>query len=162
MRAYACAICLAVLSAPAAAQEVASFEVTQAGIYAPYVVRSKRDASGVIQNMVLEPKLAKATTIIPARIGISFGFRYRVSGKPPGKTIVVRKETHYPAPGAKPPGSKAVLTVNSTQTNVRLNNVLFSGYTLAEPWELIPGKWVFSFWLGDRKLGEQEFTIVAQ
>src|SRR4051794_27017380 len=114
MRSFACAICLAVLSAPAAAQDPAgvSFEVVQAGIYTPYVVRSKRDSSGVIQNVILPPKLALATTTIPARLGVSFGFRFKIRSKANG-TINVRKETLYPAPGARSPGSKSPLTVNS-------------------------------------------------
>lgn len=163
MLSYACAMCLAVLGAPAAAQEakVGSLEVIEAGTYTRRVVSTKRDASGVVQNLVSNPGLILATTRIPARIGVSFGFRYKVTGTPAGKTITVRKETHYPAPGALLPGAKSRLMVNSHQSTVRLDTIQFSGYMIAEPWERIPGKWVFSFWLGDRKLGEQEFTLVA-
>ena len=163
MLSYACTACLAVFSAPAAVQEakVGSLEIIEAGIYNRRVVSTKRDASGVVQNLVSNPGLLQATTRVPARIGVSFGFRYKVTGTPPGKTITVRKETHYPAPGALLPGAKSRLTVNSHQSTVRLDTVQFSGYMIAEPWERMPGKWVFSFWLGDRKLGEQEFTLVA-
>jgi hypothetical protein len=43
-----------------------------------------------------------------------------------------------------------------------MNRVRFTGYTLAEPWELMPGKWVISIWQGNRKLGEQQFTVVKE
>jgi hypothetical protein len=28
-------------------------------------------------------------------------------------------------------------------------------------YELLPGRWTFEIWYGDRKLGEQSFTVVA-
>jgi hypothetical protein len=164
MRYVGFAICLAAVSTPAAAQEatVGTFQVVEAGIYTRDIISSSVDAQGVRQNVISNPKLALSTTRIPLKLGVSFGFMFKVSGTPDGAVITVRKETHYPAPGARPPGSSAPLLVNTGATRVALNTVRYSGYTLAEPWELIPGKWIFSFWLGDRKLGEQEFTLVAE
>ena len=35
-----------------------------------------------------------------------------------------------------------------------------TGYGLDQPWEMIPGKWRFEIWSGDRLLAEQSFTVV--
>jgi hypothetical protein len=150
-------------ASPAVAQEPAArgFGVVEAGMYTRKVVSSQRDSNGVVQNVISDPQLVSGTTRIPARIGVSFGFRFIVSG-PPGSKVTLRKETLYPAPGARPPGSASPLARSSASLDLTMNRVRFTGYTLAEPWELMPGKWVISIWQGNRKLGEQQFTVVKE
>jgi hypothetical protein len=154
---------LLALGSPALAQQPAArgFGIVEAGMYTRQVVSSQRDSNGVVQNVISDPQLIGGNTRIPARLGVSFGFRFIVSG-PPGTKATVRKETKYPAPGARPPGSASPLAHSSVSLEVPMNRVRFTGYTLAEPWELIPGKWVISIWQGDRKLGEQQFTVVKE
>jgi hypothetical protein len=161
-------MCLAVLGAPAAARPAAQeptvrgFVVVEKGMYTRQVVSSERDSSGVVQNVVSDPQLVRGTKQIPAKLGVSFGFRFFLTGTPAGAKVTMRKEIRYPAPGARPPGSASPLALSSVSTDVPLNRTRFTGYTLAEPWELIPGRWVISLWVGNRKLGEQEFMVVKE
>ena len=150
------------VSASAEAPQVEGFEVVRVGIYTSDVTSTERDANGVLQNVIANSRLALNTTTIPAKLGVSFGFEFKITGQPDGAVVTIRKETHYPEPGAMPPGATKPLLVNSKMTNRALNEVSFSSYRLEESWELMPGKWAFEFWLGDRKLGEQEFTLVTQ
>ena len=164
MKHWPVAISLLAAGTPAAAQQpaVRGFVVVEKGMYTRAVVSSQRDSNGVVQNVVSDPQLVLGTKQIPAKLGVSFGFRFFLTGTPPGAKVTMRKEVRYPAPGARPPGSASPLVLSSVSTDVPLNRVRFTGYTLAEPWELIPGRWVISLWAGDRKLGEQEFTVVKE
>jgi hypothetical protein len=164
MRRWPVAIPLLVIGSAAAAQQgqIHSFTIVEAGIYTPDITSSKRDPNGVVQNMVSHPQLTEGTKLIPAKIGVSFGFRYRITGLPEHSKVPLRVETRYPPPGARPPGSVTPLLFNLLSSDVSLNTIHFSGYTLAEPWELIPGTWTISVWLGERKLGEQQFTVVRK
>ena len=81
-------------------------------------------------------------------------------GTPDGAEVGLRKVTRYPTPGAMPPGAAKPLTSNAWLVTPVLNQTRFSGYTLEEPWELLPGTWVIDLWYEDRKLGEQEFSVV--
>ena len=164
MKHWPVAFGLLAASAPAVAQpaDVRGFAIVEAGIYTRHVVSSERDSNGVARSVVSSPQLVAGTTRIPAKLGASFGFRFMVTGAPTDAKVTVREEIRFPAPGARPPGSASPLALTSVSTEVPLNRVRFTGYTLAEPWELIPGKWVISVWFGDRKLGEQHFTVVKE
>jgi hypothetical protein len=164
MNRWPIAICLLAVGSPAAAQEarVSGFRIVEAGLYSRDIVSSQRGANGVVQNAVSNPQLTTGTTRIPARLGVSFGIRYIITGVPDRGSVTVRTETRYPPPGARPPGSVSPLAFNLVSSRAKLSSVRFAGYTLAEPWELMPGKWVISIWVDDRKLGEKEFTLVRQ
>jgi hypothetical protein len=164
MKHWPLAFSLLAVGTPAVAQQpaVRGFALVEAGIYTRKIVSSARDSNGVVQNVISDPQLVAGTRRIPAKLGVSFGFRFLITGAPAGAKVTLRKEVRYPAPGARPPGSASALALSSASTDVPLNRVRFTGYTLAEPWELIPGRWVISLWLGDRKLSEQQFTVVRE
>ena len=141
--------------------DVQSFEVVRAGIYESEVLSSRRDAMGILQNATAGEQLLYGTTRIPAKIGVDFGLDFKVTGVPDGAWVTLRVVTRYPEPGATPPGAAKPILTAARPLHRRLNQESHTGYLLQEPWELIPGKWAIEFWLGDRKLGEQEFTLVV-
>jgi hypothetical protein len=152
------------LAVPAAAQvtRVQGVEVIDAGIYAPVIKSTHRDSKGVLQSVIGNPRLVTRTTTIPAKLGVSFGFRYRIVGAPVGAHVALTKVTRYPAPGGRPAGSTQPLLASSRPLIRQLNVYSYSAYSIEEPWEVLPGKWVFEFWFADRMIGSQEFTLVAQ
>jgi len=152
----AIAIALALFPATVSAQaEIQGCEIRDVGIYS---VETKIGQPGVIDKA----RLDRATTVIPLKLGVQFGFTIKFTGTPDGAFVTVRKSKHYPVPGAKPPESKTPILVNSSSLDGALNRYYLSSYELEEPWELIPGKWLFEFWSGDRKLCEQEFTLATE
>ena len=155
---------LAVVGSAADAQQaqVDGCRIVQAGIYATdSATPATRDSNGVLShNDFSVPHLALATTEIPLKSGVNFGIEYTLTGHPDGAGVSIRDELHYPAPGARPPGSTGPLLVAPTTDNASINRGFYSFYTLEEPWELLPGKWEFQLWLGDRELCSQEFTLV--
>lgn len=155
-------VSLLLLAAPsfAAEPDVKGVELIRFGIYTLDVASSERDSNGVLQNVVQNPRLALSTTTVPAKIGVTFGIEYKVVGTPDGAQIEMRKVTRFPAPGAKPPGASQALTSNARPVTRVLNQVHFSSYTLEEPWELLTGTWAIELWYEDRKIGEQQFTLV--
>lgn len=147
---------LALLASGASAQaEVQGCEIRDVGIYSVETKAGQPADSG-------SPHLDLATTSIPLKLGVQFGFAIKVTGTPDGAFVTIRKATHYPAPGAKDPESKTPLLVHSSSMDRALNRYYLASYELEEPWELVPGKWLFEFWSGDRKLCEQEFTLVKE
>jgi hypothetical protein len=155
---------LAVLPSPSLAQgpRVEGCKIAHAGIYTSESSSPTRDAAGVLHSVVSNNKLALSTTKIPVSPGVEFGIEYVVTGNPDGAKIAVRDDLHYPVPGARPPGATEPLLVASDTDNASINRTFYTSYKLEEPWELLPGKWEFQIWLGDRELCSQEFTLVAQ
>ena len=137
-------------------------EVVRAGTYSLGKMATQRDASGVLQNAIPNPRFVQRAATIRAKIGVTFGFQFKVTGVPDGAWVTLRIVTRYPRPGATPPGAAHPLRITEQSLRRKLNRVIEAGYTLQEPWELIPGRWAIEVWSGDRKLGEQEFTLVPE
>jgi hypothetical protein len=156
------AVILLAVAAPSVAAEpdVTGFEIVRFGIYERDVASTRRDGDGVLQHTFKNVRFVSSTTTVPAKLGLSFGVDYKIAGTPDGAKIEARRVMRFPAPGGRPPGAAKPLASNTVAIYPALNTVRYSGYTLEEPWELLPGTWTIEFWYGERKLGAQDFTIV--
>jgi hypothetical protein len=146
----------------ARAQNVTGIDVTEYGIYTADKKNPQRNSAGVLQSTPKNFRHATTTTTVQAEPGVRFGFIYRVVGKPTGQTLQLRKVVIYPPKGVKSPQSSTPLQSAERQIAVRIGVMEFSGYTFDDNWELVPGPWKMQLWLGDRKLAEKEFTVVAK
>jgi len=135
-------------------------KITWAGTYTGDRVSSGQGADGIIQHQLSNVFLIKDTTRIPARQGIRFGVQYRVSGVPESTVVELRRVLRYPAPGAPVPSAKSPLPYDAIEVQCPAGTDCITGYGLDQPWELIPGRWTFEFWSGDRLVAEQSFTVL--
>jgi len=83
--------------------EVQRLDVTDFGIYALDREISGRDQQGISLGTATNIQHTSTQRTVPAQLGVTFGFRYRIVGKPEGATISVKKVIIYPAPGLQPP-----------------------------------------------------------
>ncbi|MBI3548095.1 MAG: DUF3859 domain-containing protein [Elusimicrobia bacterium] len=150
--------------ADVAAPKVDKIEIVEAGIYKVEVASRERvdGLAGGKLSIVKNSTLLKATTTIPMKIGTTFGIRYKVIGSPDGSKAELKIVTNYPKEGVRDPGQKRTLYASTYPVNKTIGLVTYKSYTLEEGWELVPGRWSFEVWYGDKKMAEQEFTIVAQ
>jgi hypothetical protein len=137
-------------------------QIIWAGTYLGNRISSERGTDGVIQHQLSNALLIKSTTKITARQGVRFGVQYRVSGVPDSTTVELRRVLRYPAPGAAIPSAKAPLPYDEIEVQCSAGIDCLTGYGLDQPWEVIPGKWTFEFWSGDRMVAEQSFTVEQQ
>jgi hypothetical protein len=182
----ALAACLLFLSPDVArAQAVQAVEITEFGIYTterPTSSAAPGTASGRIDE-VSNIKLVQSTATIPARLGVEFGFRYKIVGQPgavpppqAGTSILGMQLTAPPPPPPTPsvnlkyvtripkPGMRNPETGNVTLTNVfyqehKIGEELYRLYRLTERWEVVPGTWTLEIWDGERKLSSQDFLL---
>lgn len=108
-----------------------------------------------------EAKLLKATTEIPAKKGVHFGFKYRLVGEPKGGVVRLKVVTRFPKGGLRDPETRETYKHTASLVTETLGGVRYEGYAFDKPWELKPGRWVFEIWQDKRRLGAQEFTVVA-
>src|ERR1700760_380622 len=94
------------------AQTVERIDVTEFGIYTAdttRIVSAPQSTTGIAQHVSASSiKLAKATTTVPGRIGVRFGFRYRIVGE--GQSVTLRRIVHIPEPGVHNPEKGIILT----------------------------------------------------
>jgi hypothetical protein len=144
--------CILATSAVAQTPRIERVDVVEAAIY------RTREEGGV-----LHAELVQAATLIPARLGTAFGFKYVVVGPPAGTQVPLRLVTHYPDPGIRDPASRDPARRRSEEVVfVRAGESLVYGFRFGQAWEAVPGPWLFELWDGNRKLAEQAFTVVAE
>jgi hypothetical protein len=112
------------------------------------------------RNILSYTGLVELTTRIEAKIGVHFGMRYRVVGRPGNATVRLTSVTLYPAPGLKNPTAARHEARGEHQLSATIGQVNYRGYVFEYDWELVPGLWTFELWDGQRKLASQMFDVV--
>lgn len=141
--------------------QVHRVDVVDYGVYTASVTRAERRPTGILRSTVTNIEHVETSRIVPARLGVRFGFRYNVVGDPSGAEVSLKRVTIFPPGGLRPPGSARELTRSETTITVKLGEqVRYIGYSFDDPWELQPGQWTMELWYGDHKLASQDFTVV--
>jgi hypothetical protein len=185
MRGILAAWLLCMSLAVAHAQALQSIEVTEYGLYATDTANSSAapgTATGKI-DQVSNIKLVQSTTTVPARLGVEFGFRYKIIGQPaaapapqagatilgmqfgtqpatpPSAAVTLKYVTHIPKPGMRNPETGNVTLTNVFYQEHKVGEELYRLYRLTERWEIVPGVWTLEIWDGERKLLSQDFLV---
>ena len=165
MRELLALLFLAAVAGDACAQggsKVDRIEIVEAGLYRAETATIEQ-APGTAtrqRNILSETKLVAATTRIEAKLGVHFGIRYRVVGRPNLATIKLTSVTQYPAPGLKNPKSADNQARGEHPLFATIGQLNYRGYVLEHDWELVPGTWTMELWDGNRKLTSQAFDVV--
>ncbi len=141
--------------------KVDSVEIVAKGIYEVQtgaVTKDPKAPTGEIKAPDTV-KNVEATSTIPARIGVEFGFEYRIVGAPDGAEVSLHFVNTYPAPGLADPGSAKPILSDKFERTKKIGEVNYLGYGFENDWELVPGTWTMEIWSGDKKLAEESFTV---
>jgi hypothetical protein len=163
MRMLLAVLLLAGLASVSNAQtpRITGIEIAEVGIYQDQKLRNEI-APGTIKgttSVVTNIKLLQATTRIPARVGVTFGLRYRIVGEPRGSTTTIRIVHIIPEPGIRDPNTGKVALRDEVSSNKTIGDLHYNSLVFEYDRDLVPGTWVFEFWDGARKLAEQKFDI---
>ena len=142
--------------------KVDRIDIVETGIYraeTELVEQAPATATGQ-RNILRGTKLIASTTRIEAKVGVHFGMRYRVVGRPNHVTIKLISVTLYPGAGLKKPGTETLQTRGEHALPATIGAVNYRGYVLEHDWELVPGTWTFELWDGKRKLASQAFDVI--
>lgn len=114
---------------------------------------------GAVQH-VRRAKLVESTTRIPGRKLVRFGVRYVVHGSPRGAEAEIRMITRLPESElASVLDNRLRHSQSEFKVSARLGSVAYREFLFDDVREVIPGEWVFEFWFGARKIGEQKFCV---
>ena len=156
------ALAIVVTSAPANAQTIDGIQFLDAGIFAGRVLGkqpSPRTASGTI-NISGDRDIIEQTDRICARLGVFFGVKYQLTGKPAGETVMLDLVTRFPEPGMVNAKGERFLQ-NEFNSLSTIGTAEIRTFSFDEKWELVPGLWVFEFHFKGRKIGETAFHVMT-
>jgi hypothetical protein len=143
---------------------VRDIEVVEAGIYAlPPAARST--PVGLCESLT-DPDRAdvnisarERTTRVPAKLGTTFGVKFRPDGKMPDGVANFRVIWRAPDPGIPDATTGKPRRDDGCAYAYRMGVTTFQGFRFERPAELIPGLWALEIWHGDRKLLAYGFTV---
>lgn len=115
------------------------------------LLMSKRFVGG--SNEIIEQ-----TSTIPVALGTVFCLRFVIDGRPVGESSKLRIN---PSPGISDPKTGVLHTVDEYNVPMVFGKPQSTCYRFESPTEMVLGKWVREVWYEGRKLGLQEFTVVA-
>ena len=102
-------------------------------------------------------KLTSQTDRIPAKLGLTFGYKFEVTGTPQNAYTELLCESVYPRLMA--PDKNELIHEYHFSTLVEIGSNNFALYQFDENWELEPGKWTLSIKDGDQVLVQKSFTV---
>jgi hypothetical protein len=142
--------------------QVQSLEITDYGLYTLDREISGRDSQGISLGTASNIKHTATQRTVPAQIGATFGFRYRVVGRPEGATVDLKKVIVFPSPGLLTPTSSTRVPKAEFNVEAKIGETNSELYTLEDNFELMPGIWTLEMWQGNRKLVSQSFKLDKQ
>jgi hypothetical protein len=133
-------------------------EIIDYGIYSADVVREEgKDSPAGKTNYLSGIRLLRQTDRVPAVIGTRFGIRFLVRGVPATETVALRAVILYP--GLRPPGSERPVYRTEDVIHVTAGETFFQGILLEFDWGLVPGKWTFQLFSGEKLMAEKAFEV---
>ncbi len=144
------------------AQAVRSIEIYEYGTYeSPEGVDIGLSRRGVVNSELDYIELVQSTRTIMGRIGVQFGFRFRIVGEPEGAPVPISITMKFPEPGIAAPGNPRRFVNDDFSYVQALNSDDFYTWTFDRAEELVPGLWTFEVWVGDKKFAEQTFQVIV-
>ena len=157
------ALLLSSSAAYAQTPQVERILFTEYGIYTVDRDVQGRDVLGINRAAASNVRHAATLRTIPAQIGTTFGFRYKVIGRPHAAWVELRQVVIFPSPGIIPSfSSTKPITQDEFVLQTKIGETSYASYTLEDAFELVPGNWVFEIWQGNRKLATQSFRIEGE
>ena len=151
------AMVLLLVAWPAVAQE-ARVTIVEYGLYTADTVRIEHMSNGFDTNVVRNICHVATTADVPARLGVQFGFRFRVEGMPSGAAVQLRRVTRFPTP-RKPPDAPAPVSTSEEMFTVQSGSISYVGFGFDHTWEVAAGPWALELWQADRLLAQKKFDI---
>jgi Domain of unknown function (DUF3859) len=142
--------------------KVERIEIVETGIYRAETasIEYAPDTATRQRNILSETQILVATTRIEAKVGLHFGMRYRVVGRPNGVTVRLTSVTQFPGSGLKNPATGRLVARGEHPLFATVGAINYRGYVFEHDWEVAPGLWTFELWDGKRKLASQAFNVI--
>ena len=115
---------------------------------------------GIVRSQTTGIKQLEATRKVMGRIGVQFGFRYRVTGVRPGTLLPLTIVAKFPPPGVLARDSQKPIVKDDYVDVTTAGKDDFLTWTFEMRSDIVPGIWSFEIWSGDAKLADENFEVI--
>lgn len=147
--------------ASAGAQSSARVEVYEFGTYTSEGgVEVGMTRQGIVRSQTGGIRHLETTRKVLGRLGVEFGFRYRLVGPRPGTALPLTIVAKFPPPGVLARDSQKPIQKDDYVDLTTAGKEDFLTWTFEMRSDLVPGIWTFEIWSGGKKLTEQSFEVI--
>ena len=118
-----------------------------------------RPGNVVGSTPVLTPRFTHLGPEVDGVYCKQFGLEFRAANLPPGNVATVTVQLQHPL-WTLPDGRTS--TSETNVSGVVADHWTYTGYTLEEPWALVPGTWTFTISQGPRVLAVASFNVAVE
>lgn len=142
-----------------------SASVVEYGIYEDHGHQQKYTspgtAAGTVSSATEQIRLLKLTQEVPLRKGIMFGYKWRLHGLTPGKSLIITYRIKHP-PIINLKGVPTEMSEGKLKATPRCEVFeMINAYQLSKDSELVPGTWTITTLLEGQIIAEMTFHVVA-
>jgi hypothetical protein len=140
--------------------DVERIEVFELGLYerGEIIAELPPSPAGIGRAASVGEKHLRTTRQVPAQLGTSFGFRFRVIGRT-GAQVPLTEVFIFPPEGLQSTYSGQLVTRDVMSGMITVGDESLMRMTFDHRWEMVPGIWTIELWSGDKKLGEESFEV---
>ncbi len=145
----------------AQAQQVDRIEIVEWGLYRHDLtgeIPAPESPSGT-RNVIDNIRLQQATTTVPALVGMSFGYRFKVVGSAPRQPVRLKYVARFPKQGLTNPAKAKTFAASEFYSEAVVGEIIYRGYSFDHDWEVETGPWTLEIWHEGRKLAEKTFLV---
>jgi len=100
----------------------------------------------------------KQTERVPARVGVTFGYAFSITGLPEGSKVTLKQVARYPR-ARRNAETGATQVTDEADTDCVVGKACLTSYSLEADDEVIGGDWNMELYYQGRKVGEQKFVL---
>ena len=133
-------------------------EILDYGIYD--IDRGGKESNEAVASdlvVVHGKSLQKQTDQIPGKLGVNFGFRYKLTG--PEDNVELTMKVLHPKALVDPHSGRSYKVSEWSSLSFPGDDNTNSGWTFEQEWEIAEGKWTMQLWQGRALLAAKDFII---
>lgn len=100
------------------------------------------------------------TNTIPGTLGTRMGLIFTMDSAYATPSYPYRNVLKFPPPGLTHPVTGKHAKSYERISDCKPGQECWTGFSFDEPWEIVPGDWVFEIWMGHTLLHRETFTVV--
>lgn len=141
-----------------------SFKVTFAGTYIVDSYERYDDPNSITGKSQISKgaRPLERTNTVVGRVGTRIGITFRFDGGVAEAPVLYKTVYRFPAPGLTNPLTQKHQDIIERRSYCGIGKECRMSYSFEEPWEVVPGPWVFEIWTGATLLHSETIEVTSQ
>jgi hypothetical protein len=98
---------------------------------------------------------------IPGLVGTTFGYRFKIHGRPRQAPVKLDIVIHYPPPGRRDMETGRLSRISTIPLTFKIGQEAYNVFEFSEAADILPGEWILEIRKGNRSLARAAFIVAG-